>query len=412
MNSSQSKTRMIAWVVWVIASLFYAYQYILRVMPSIMLSDIMQKFHIDAATFGQFSGVYYIGYSLMHLPIGILFDRYGPRKVMTSCILLSVVGLLPLIFADHWAFPIIGRILVGIGSSAAILGVFKIVRMTFSEKHFSRMLSFSVMIGLMGAIYGGAPVGLMKDVLGYELVTEIFAGVGILLAAVAYWLVPDTKSEAQTTVLSDIREVLTNGRVLWTCVFAGLMVGPLEGFADVWGTAFLKQVYNYDGSLAASLPSMIFIGMCFGAPILSFVAEKSGNYLMTIIAAGAAMALSFFLLLATPLNPGTISINFLLVGICSAYQILTIYKASTYAREEVAGLTTAMANMIIMIFGYVFHTLMGFVINSMGGPKAAQALFYGVGIIPVALCLGTVGFIFLSMKERKANKLIKNYASK
>ena len=49
-------------------------------MPNIMLDDIMQQFQIDAATFGQFSGVYYIGYSLMHLPIGIMLDRFGPEK--------------------------------------------------------------------------------------------------------------------------------------------------------------------------------------------------------------------------------------------------------------------------------------------------------------------------------------------
>src|ERR1700679_840885 len=104
-SSSLSHSRMIVWMVWIIASVFYAYQYILRVMPNIMLNDIMEQFHIGAATFGQFSGVYYIGYSLMHLPIGILLDRFGPRKVMSGCTLMTVVGLLPLIFASHWAYP-------------------------------------------------------------------------------------------------------------------------------------------------------------------------------------------------------------------------------------------------------------------------------------------------------------------
>lgn len=81
-----SVSRSIAWVVWFVASLFYAYQYVLRVMPNIMMTDITQQFHIDTLVFGQFSGVYYIGYSLMHLPIGIMLDRFGPRKVMTGCI--------------------------------------------------------------------------------------------------------------------------------------------------------------------------------------------------------------------------------------------------------------------------------------------------------------------------------------
>jgi predicted MFS family arabinose efflux permease len=403
MTCSFSNSRMVAWTVWVIASLFYAYQYILRVMPNIMLHDIMQQFDIDAATFGQFSGIYYIGYSLMHLPVGIMLDRYGPRKMMTACILLTVAGLMPLLFADHWIYPIAGRFLIGLGSSAAILSVFKIVRMTFSEKRFPRMLSLSVTIGLIGAIYGGAPVNYMREVFGYHTVIQLFALAGVALACVTYWIVPNIKSAPQGTVLSNVKEVLSNSRVICSCLFAGLMVGPLEGFADVWGTTFLKQVYGFDGALAASLASIIFIGMCFGAPVLSFIAEKVGSYLGTIIGAGIAMAVSFSLLLACHLTSTVLSLNFALVGVCCAYQILAIYKASTYVREEVAGLTTAVANMIIMIFGYLFHAIMGSVINAMGGPHTPEALVYGIAVIPIALCIGTSGFIFLCATEKRAN---------
>ena len=403
MISSISNSRTVVWTVWIIASVFYAYQYILRVMPNIMLEDIMQQFDMSAATFGQFSGVYYIGYSLMHLPVGIMLDRFGPRKVMTGCIFLTVVGLMPLLFADHWVYPIIGRFLIGLGSSAAILGVFKIIRMTFSEERFPRMLSLSVTIGLIGAIYGGGPVSYMREIFGYHAVIQMFVLAGVALAFVTYWIVPDVKSVSQSSVLSDIKEVLSNWRVIWSCIFAGLMVGPLEGFADVWGTVFLKQVYGFEGTLAASLPSMIFIGMCFGAPVLSLIADKVGSYLGTIIGAGIIMAACFSLMLALPLAPGALSLSFVLVGICCAYQILAIYKASTYVREQVAGLTTAVANMIIMIFGYAFHASIGGVIDLMGGPAISQALVYGVAVIPIAVCLGTGGFVLLFSQERSCN---------
>jgi predicted MFS family arabinose efflux permease len=392
---------------WMIASVFYSYQYVLRVLPSIIFDDIMQKFDINAATFGQFSGVYYIGYSLMHVPVGILLDRYGPRKVMSGCILLTVVGLLPLIFADHWMYPIAGRVLIGIGSSAAILGLFKIVRMAFDETRFPRMLSFSVTIGLMGAIYGGAPVSYLRETLGADTIIQIFALGGVALAAITYWILPNVERTEQSAVFSDIREVLSNGKVVWSCIFAGLMVGPLEGFADVWGTTFLKQVYGFEGALASSLPSMIFMGMCFGAPLLSLIAEKIGSYSTTIVAAGMVMTASFFLLLFYPLSSGALSISFVLVGVCSAYQILAIYKASMYVREQIAGLTTAVANMIIMIFGYGFHTAIGSVVSAMGGPNAPKALFYGIAVIPVALCLGTVGFICLYRLRSQEGQLLK-----
>jgi len=396
---------LMGWTIWMVASIFYAYQYILRVMPNIMLEDIMQQYQIDAAIFGQFSGFYYIGYSLLHLPVGIMLDRYGPKKVMSGCILLTVVGMMPLVFSDYWVYPIAGRFLIGVGSSAAILGVFKVVRMAFSEKYFARMLSFSVMIGLLGAIYGGAPVSYMSDALGYQTVIKFLACGGIALAFITYLVIPDITSKPQSAVFSDVKEVLGNYRVVLICLFAGLMVGPLEGFADVWGTAFLKQSYGFDAALATSLPSMIYIGMCFGAPVLNFMAEKIGSYLGAIVAAGVTMTISFLCLLAWHLSSSTVSISFVIVGVCCAYQILAIYQATVYVREEVAGLTTALANMIIMVFGYAFHTTIGTVINAMGGPSAPDAMSYGMAVIPIALGIGSIGFISLMVTAKKGREL-------
>lgn len=393
-------SRFFAWFVWIIVSIFYAYQYVLRVMPSIMMGDITTQFHIDAAVFGQFSGIYYLGYSLMHLPIGIMLDRFGPRKVMTVCILLTVIGLLPILFAENWIYPLIGRALIGVGSSAAILGTFKIIRMTFKEEHFPRMLSLSVMIGLIGAVYGGGPVSYLCQSLGYHTVIELFIALGLLLACITYFIVPDIEASTQTSVIADVKTVFTNRKVLMLCCFAGLMLGPLEGFSDVWGSGFLKQAYGFNSTLANYLPSMIFVGMCFGAPVLSLIAEKSGYYLGTIIAAGAVMFLTFFALVAGVLTPTSITISFVMVGMCCAYQILAIYKASTYVPENLAGLTTAVANMIIMSFGYAFHTVIGYVINAYGGTQVTRAFSYGIGVIPLTLALGIMGFIFLAYREK------------
>lgn len=400
-----TKSRMVAWMIWLIASIFYSYQYILRVMPNIMMNNILQQFNIDAATFGQFSGIYYLGYSLMHLPIGIALDRFGPKKVMPFCILLTTIGLLPLLFSTFWVYPILGRALIGIGSSAAILGTFKIIRLIFSEAKFTRMLSFSVTIGLIGAIYGGGPVNYLCGHLGYKTVVAIFACVGLGLAGLTYWIVPNIESNKSISVLSDIKEVFSSKMVLAICFFAGLMVGPLEGFADVWGAEFLKQIYGFDATLAASLTSAVFLGMCFGAPVLSFVAEKTHHYLGTIMGAAVVMTVCFITLLIAKINATELSFMFILVGVCCSYQIIAIYKASTYVNVRVAGLTTAVANMIIMIFGYFFHAVIGWLINTMGGTSNPKAFIYGIAVIPIGLAIGALGFLILYLSDRELQKI-------
>lgn len=392
----QPFSRKMAWVAWLLASCFYAYQYILRVIPGIMLNDITQRFNIDAGLFGQFTGVYYIGYALMQFPIGIMVDRFGSRKVMTGCIVLTIIGLIPMLVADHWIYLLIGRAVIGIGSSAAILNVFNIVRMAFAEKSFSRMLSFSVTLGLLGAIYGGYPVSLMNQNLGYQASIGIFCLIGICLACITFIVIPETKpSETRSTIFSSVKTIFTNPKVVVLCFCAGLLVGPLEGFADVWGSAFLQRVYGIDITTANTLPSLIFIGMCFGAPILSIIAEKTGYYLGIIVVVGIIMCLLFTGLILGGFGVSSISFSFIIVGICCAYQILAIYKASTYVPENIKGLTTAVANIIIMAFGYIFHTSIGLVVHYYGGSSSAKALIYGIWVIPISLFIGVVGLCLL-----------------
>lgn len=393
--------RLLAYSLWMVGSLFYAYQYILRVMPNIMMSDITHQFNIGTVLFGQFSGVYYLGYSLLHLPVGIMLDRYGPKKIMTLCIMLTVVGLLPLLFAEHWIYPLVGRALIGVGSSAAILGVFKIIRMGFQERYFSRMLSFSVMIGLMGAVYGGGPVSYLCTLWGYKGVIQLFIIIGSFLAILTYFIVPQTKiSKESVSIFADVKTIFTHRTILLLCCFAGCMLGPLEGFADVWGSRFFFQIYELDKSVSNYLPSLIFIGMCFGAPILSFIAEKTNYYLGTISTAGFIMCLFFVLMILGKLTVNEINLGLLLVGLCCAYQILVLYKVSTYVPERLAGLATAVANMIIMIFGYGFHSMIGFIINVYGGIHVHEAFIYGISVIPAGLLLGGMGFFIIAYQDQ------------
>lgn len=370
-------------------------------MPNIMMNDIMAQFNIDTVIFGQWAGIYYLGYSLMHLPIGIMLDRYGPKKVIPICIIITSIGMMPIIFATSWIYPVVGRLLIGIGSSAAILGVFKIIHMTFEAKKFTRMLSISVTIGLVGAIYGGAPLNYMIEGMGYKKVIIILSSIGMILAAISYLLIPEiSKYEEKTSVWHDIKQVLTNPKVLVICVLAGLMVGPLEGFADAWGTRFLETVYKFDEEIASALPSMIFIGMCFGAPVLTFIAHKTSN-IGTIIISGILMALIFYLLLFNAFGVTSMTIAFIIVGICSSYQIIAIYIASTYAPKKVTGLTSAVANMIIMLFGNPFHTIIGTSIDIFGGIDNSAAFCKGIAVIPLATTIAVIGFIIVMLHDRK-----------
>ena len=146
---------------------------------------------------------------------------------------------------------------------------------------------------------------------------------------------------------------------------------------------------------------MIFVGMCFGAPLLSFIAQRRACYLESIVGAGVLMSIIFTLLVTHCMSLSWMMPAFLIVGVCSSYQILSIYQASTYLSERVSGLTTAVANMVIMSFGYMLHSLIGLLIHITGGPSVKNSFVYGISVIPLMLLVGVLGYSLLMFVDHR-----------
>lgn len=370
----------------------------------------MAKFGVTATELGDFSGAYYLGYALMHIPLGVLLDRYGPKWVIPGSIVLSVGGLLPLVYLDSWTASVVGRFLIGAGSSGAILGVFTIIRLHFCETRFSRMLGISVMFGLVGAVYGGYPVGYLSAHYGWESLLLSFVFVGLLLAFAMTFVGPQ-KVSLQSQEPSFLENIIRHkkallGRVFLTALMAALMIGPLEGFADVWATSFLVHVYGYEKDFAASLSALIFIGTGVGSPLLALAAEHLRAYYPVVLFAAAGMGTCFVILLATRPSPFILGFLFFMIGVLSAYQLLVIYMNGKNVAAPLVSVVSALTNMIIMSFGWVFHksiTLMMDVFQESPEEKclpvySPEAYTYGLMVIPTALFVAFIGFMFLQRR--------------
>ncbi|MBQ4874927.1 MAG: MFS transporter [Rickettsiaceae bacterium H1] len=406
MDEAFAKNKFKVWFAWLIVSLFLAYQYVIRVLPNAIMPYLQEQFHIGASQFGQFSGLYYIGYTLMHIPLGIMLDIIGPRLVVSTCILLVIIGLTPLIYSNSWLLTGTGRVLIGIASSAAILGAFKIIRMGFPSNKFPFILGISVTIGFFGASYGGQLISYSSQIVGLTAVLKFLIITGIGLAILSFFALPgiNNMEKKSSNTIKEIKELFSHIKWMIIASLGGLMVGPIEGFADGWATTFLKVAYpNLADYLFVFLPSLILLGIAFGAPIIGLIAEKTQAYYRLIILSGITMCVSFILIFAQINSTPILLIIFFTIGIFSSYQTLVIYKSSTLAPEKFVGLTTACANMVIMIFGYFFHTVIGEVIemHSVTNNYNFESLVMGILVIPICLFIASCIFIYISIKDNE-----------
>jgi len=400
-SKNQSTTK-VAWMLCLMTSLFYAFQYILRLLPNVLKDDLMAHYSIDASDFGNFNGIYYFGYALFHLPVGIMLDRFGPRYIIALSVLLCGIGIIPPLYTNSW---------LGAGSTTAILGVFYVIRINFPPVRFASVLGLAVTLGLGGALFGSRPIGILNEMVGWKNVLYILLISSVILAFLFVILMPNQKEAAPhqaTTMLTNFRELLSNKQVWAVALLSGLMIGPLEGFADAWGVPFFKIVYGIDQATSQILPSMIFFGFCFGAPLLGYFGEKYKKPYSIMIYSALLMGIIYTVMLMFPLTD-IVSLHILMtvIGVLCAYQIFMIFINTRIVQSHLVGISSSFTNMVVMLFGLIFHPVIGWIIVKNWDGQTAndipiyspEAYTYGLMIIPIGLFLAFLGFIAIKPKD-------------
>jgi predicted MFS family arabinose efflux permease len=408
-----------AWLTWGALSFFYLLQFLFRIITNVINDQVIEKYAIDADGIGQFAGVWYVGYVLFHIPVGLILDHFSAKKVVPLCVLISVVGFAPIIYSDNFDVVVWGRFLVGAGCSASALGAFKLLMIAFGENKFPRMVGAMATIGLFGAAFGTGPIESLILKYGWKEVMHFIMYFGLLTMVLCYICLPNTKYDAKfsmRSVWNDLIYIVTKYRLLIFCFCGGLLIGPLEGFADAWSNKYLRVVYGLSHETAGGITTMIYLGMGIGFIFLGYIFEKTKSYLGIIGISGFVMIISFsMIILQLTHSPLLLGILFFIIGFFSAYQILVISKAIVMVDERHSTLVSAIANMIMMGCGFFFHTIMGKIIKYLDLSYELDFFglischldnyFFSFMTINLAMVIGTIGIALIAIYEAKIKKI-------
>lgn len=278
---SNAKPSILPWIMWGLGALFYCYEFCLQVSPSVMTTEIMHDFNVSASKLGNLSAFYLYAYTLMQIPVGILLDRFGPRRLLTLAILCCALGSFMLGTAKVFTIAALGRFLIGVGSSFAPVGCMHLAATLLPLNRFALMTGVMLTIGMAGAVGGEAPLSMMIAKLGWRETLIFFAGIGIILSIVIFAIIRDRiilsqsyQSDSKTGFLSGIRGVLRNKQLWIVSIYGGLMYLPTPAFAGLWGVSFLMQSYQLPRTSAAFYVSLIFIGWAIGSPLFGWFSDR------------------------------------------------------------------------------------------------------------------------------------------
>lgn len=403
---------------WLLTVSFFAYQFILRLWPSLLMPQIMSQFAIDATAFGFLTSMYYYGYSGMQIPLAIALDRYQPRFVIAACAFLCGAATLMFTYTTNWYLALLARFLVGAGSAIGFLGVSKITSIWFSSADYSKMVGFSFTLGILGAVYGGRPVNYLIESFGWIKIATMLGLVAVALSALILIFLINPKGQKQSDSSSKIslkqfKSVLKSKEILWLSIANLLMVGALEGFADVWGINYLIKAYLFEKSEAASIVSFIFIGMLFGGPLLALLSRKIGDYNVIIIC-GVGIALMFLILMGCREHLNWYSLNaiFFLTGVMCCYQVIVFSAGSVLVSTGLLGVTIAFLNCMNMVGGSLFHSVIGISMDyfwsgeTENGIRVYDLASYvrSLSVIPICAIIGAIIVQKIKLQNIKAKK--------
>src|SRR5581483_6594480 len=271
---------------WLTGALFFFYAWVLRVAPSVMVEELMRDFSVGAAVLGNLSAAYFYGYAGMQIPVGLLLDRFGPRRLIATAALACAAGCVLFATGTSLSAVTAGRFLIGASGAFSLVGAMAVAGQWFPPDRFAVLSGLAMAMGMAGGVFGQAPLRLAVEASDWRTTTLLLATGGLLLALAAWATVRDRwrGSGGVAQVLSSLGTVGRH-RQTWLIALAGLGTSsPLLGFAGLSGVPFLETVYDLPRTFAATLASLLFVGWGVGAPLFGWLSDRIGRRRPAVLA--------------------------------------------------------------------------------------------------------------------------------
>jgi MFS family permease len=368
-------SKITAYTIFLLSASFYLYEFILQVAPSVMAEEMMKTFRVSAAGFGIVSAFYFYAYAPMQLPAGLLFDRYGPRKLMTFALLLCALGSFFFAATNSLFTAALGRFFIGIASAFSFIGVLVLVSRWFPPQKFALLAGIAQLMSSIGAMFGEMPLAALIGLVGWRYASFILAFIGVGLAALVWYVIRDyphqpTQGTANRKFKEEWHRLLSlwqHSYTWWIGIYAFMIWTPIAVFAALWGVPYLQQKYQISVLVASGLCSMIWIGIGIASPLLGWLSDRFYSRRLAL-AISSLLGLGATLVLLYMPN---VSLNWMyfvlfVFGFGAGGQTVSFAVVKDNNPPEMVGTASGFNNLAVLLGGAIFQPLVGIILYLSG----------------------------------------------
>lgn len=402
-DSSQRKPRL-GFLLCLMLPFAFAYflSHIYRTVNAVIAPDLMETIGLSAADLGLLTSTFMLAFALAQLPLGVLLDLFGPRRVEATLLCVAVLGGVLFATADNVIVLAMARALMGLGVAACLMAALKAMTADLPASWLMPAHCLLVAVGGLGAIMATAPAESLVRLMGWRAVFLMLAGATAIAAIVIFVLIKDPPGTRRRTTwrreVVGLRRALSHRFFLGVGPAVGLIQGGFMAIQTLWAGPWLYSVAGLDRASVGRYLLLMAVGMVAGYLANGFLGARVSkwgvNPIMVAIVGSALLLASLGTIIAMGGQaPLSLWIVYGFFGTSAPMCFALIGREVPL--QYVGRVSTAM-NFLVFAAAFAFQWGIGAIIKLWStGPAGESPLLAYQAAFSLALTVQLLGWIWL-----------------
>ena len=392
----------------------YFLSYLYRSTNAVLAPYLSNDLNLNAEQLGLITSAYFLTFGLFQLPLGVLLDKFGARKVQSILFLIAAIGAILFSLGNGVWSLVTARGLIGLGVSGALMAAFKAFAVWFPKERLPLLIGLFMSAGGMGAIVASTPLEMALQITDWRGVYLFIGIVTIFVGVLIFFIVPEKRensdNEKPLPVLKVLKHIYTS--------YAFWRIGPLSGIAGgtglailgLWAGPWLSDIGKFNKNEIANILFISTIMMTIGTTSLGIITDYLRKFNISPVAVMGG-ALFVFIIPLTIITFGIMPKAiwpWVVLSITSLAATLAYAGLSQHFPTSYAARASTAINLICFLMAFIAQYAIGFIMQLVEPGKQSgysiKAYQAGFGLFLGLLIICYIIFIIMSILEIRKNK--------
>lgn len=341
----------------------YFFSYLYRTVNAVVAPDLRADTGVGAAELGLLTSTYFIAFAAAQLPLGVLLDRFGPRRVQACLYAVAALGALVFALADGLIALMCGRALIGLGVSGGLMASLKAIVQWFPAKRVPLVNGWFLANGGLGAMASTRPVEFALAFTDWRGVFVALAVGTLLVAALIWWIVPDKPGGRTSSLGEQIAALgdIARDRVFWAVVpLMATCSSSNMAIQGLWAGPWLSEVNGLPRDRLADILLLVAasfaVGSALSGALSGWLNRLIGLSLKDYVILGCVAYVAPQVLIVLLPDLTIVAPLWIWFGLTSTVNVLAFAVLARHFPESQIGRANTAANVLVfaMAAGYQF----------------------------------------------------------